>query len=102
MRRKPKRVLLAERLNDLARDFVGDGNVPDVFFVTDRGDVVTVTYDATVAYDHWRSLASRRPLIESALESRKVGVVASVEPISDLKGAPLAIFDERELVEELR
>lgn len=77
---KPRKI---ERLEALARECVGDGRQPDLFFVTDQGVVVTVTRDLTVAHTHWRELARRFPLVESALENRQYGVLASVAPEED-------------------
>jgi len=73
---------------------VGDGRRPNIFFVTDEGNVVMVTLDFDAAYAHWRKLAGRAPRIESALEDRRWGTVASVEPESDDPGARLIIIDD--------
>ncbi len=81
-------------LEILACDMVGDGKAPDLFFVTDQGVVITVTRNKSVAYDEWRNLAARRPMVESAMESRRFGVIASVEPESDKPGARLIVIDE--------
>lgn len=81
-------------LETLARDMVGDDSTPDLFFVTDRGAVVTVSRDFGTAYRHWRTLAQRSPRLESALENRRTGVLASVEPDSDEPGARLVIRDD--------
>jgi hypothetical protein len=86
--------LITVVLNTLARDFVGDGKHRNMYFVTDNGDVVTITDDRDVAVAHWRQLAARRPLVESALEDRLTGVIASVEPEIDTPGALLRIYDE--------
>jgi hypothetical protein len=67
-------------LEELARETIGDGGSPNLYFVTDNGDVVTVTRDRALAYRHWRYLADQRPLRECALEDRKYGVICSVEP----------------------
>lgn len=80
-------------LEKLASDMVGDGQTPDLFFVTDRGGVVTVTTDFEVACLAWEKLRDRYPLTECALENRHHGVVASVEPDGD--GGPLIILDDR-------
>lgn len=75
-------------------DHVGDGKKPNVYVVTDRGVVVTLTRDGPTGYRHWRTLADRRPLVESALEDRVTGVLASVEPDSDEPGARLEVRDD--------
>ena len=89
-------------LNDLASVMVGDGLKPDVYFVTDGGNVVTVTTDARLAYHHWTNLAQRRPLQECALEDRLIGVIACVEPEEDEPNSPLGVFDHSSMVKELR
>lgn len=92
-RRHDKRtsVLIAERLNAMASEFIGDGNAANVFFVTTSGDTATVTYDYETARDHYRRLAACRPLRECALEDRLTGVIASVSPWED--GGPLHFED---------
>lgn len=72
-----------EALQKLASELVGDGKSPDLFFVTDEGVTVTVTRSFDTAYQEWQSLSSRYPRIESALENRTFGVIASVEPDED-------------------
>lgn len=76
------------RLETMARELIGDGRKPNLYFVTDEGAVVTVTRDLKVAYIHWCRLAwpagyGVLPLKESALEDRRVGVLCSVEPEHD-------------------
>lgn len=88
-------------LESFARDTIGDGRRPNVYIVTDRGTVVTVTRNGRVALAHWRELASRRPLVESALESRAIGVLACVEPVEDDKPS-LRIFDDSFMDRDLR
>lgn len=78
-------------LEELARHTIGDGGREHLYFVTDRGIVVTVTRDRDIALQHWRTLAARRPLQECALEDRAYGVLASVEPEGDEPGSPLCI-----------
>lgn len=69
-----------EALETLARDMVGDGGSPNVFFVTDGPNVVMVTTDEEKARAAWRELADRFPMRECALEDRQTGVLASLEP----------------------
>jgi len=84
---------LMAALARLATDHVGDGVEPNVFFVTDRAKVVTVTRDRGVAYAHWRRLSARWPRVVCALEDRFYGVLADVGPRSD--GDPtLVVRDE--------
>ena len=81
-------------LNAMASDTIGDGGSPNVYFVTDGPDVVTVTLCFATAHAHWSALASRRPLRECALEDRQYGVIACVEPVDDSDGARLTVYDD--------
>lgn len=83
-----------EALEAIARDMVGDGQTPDVFFVSDEGRIVAIETDAQRAYDRWRELAARSPRKESALENRTYGVLASVEPKDDSPNARLVVLDD--------
>ena len=74
---------MVQRLNQLATEMVGDGGDPDVFFVTDKGNVVTVSTSYAVARAHWEKLRDRFPRAECALENRNYGVISSVEPHED-------------------
>lgn len=58
----------------LATNVVGDGGVPNLFFVSIEGVIITVTRTFSVAYDHWKSLPRDK---ETALEDRKWGVICS-------------------------
>lgn len=82
-----------EALDALPREMVGDGKRPNVFFVTDEGHIALISLDFEISYLFWKTLAARRPLIESALEDRLTGVIASVEPESDEPGARLMVWD---------
>jgi hypothetical protein len=81
-----------EVLEAFARETIGDGKRPNLYFVTDRGHVVTVTTDLAIARSHWDKLAARRPLQECALEDRVTGVIADVSPDSDEPNAPLRVW----------
>lgn len=83
-----------QELQTLASDKIGDGKSPNLFFVTDEGIVVTVTRDFNLAYRQWLRLANQSPRRECALEDRRAGTLASVEPCSDEKGARLEIHDD--------
>jgi hypothetical protein len=80
-------------LKELPRDMVGDNGSPNVYFVTDCGATVTVTLDGLTAYAHWRRLADRRPRVECALEDRKFGCMASVEPREE-NSTDLVVIDD--------
>jgi hypothetical protein len=64
-----------KQLDMAARDLVGDGKSPNLFFVSVDGKVRTITSEFDIAYDLWRSLRGS----EATLEDRKHGVLASVE-----------------------
>jgi hypothetical protein len=86
--------LITTTLDALARDYVGDGKPLNPFFVTDNGHVVTITDSFSVAYRHWRALALRQPLVESALEDRLTGVLACVEPRDYPQDTELIVIDD--------
>lgn len=67
-----------EALENLARDMVGDGKTPNVFFVSKQPQgLVLVTRDEEAAYNYWQSLPRN---VETSLEDRSFGVIASTEP----------------------
>lgn len=74
-------------LDKLARDLVGDGRAPNLFFVSLEGrGVITVTENGHAAHQEWFMLAcgvehSRRLLPQ--LEDRLHGTVASVKQDED-------------------
>ena len=72
-----------EELEELARAMVGDGQAPNVFFVTDQGVVTLVSTSYHAAYAAWGTLRDRVPMQECALEDRLTGILASVEPEDD-------------------
>ena len=80
-------------LEALASRMIGDGQTPDLFFVTDEGAVVLIETSGLRAYGRFKDLASRSPRKECALENRTFGVLASVEPESDDPGARLRLID---------
>jgi hypothetical protein len=89
-------------LNDMARQMVGDSQKPNLFFVTDVGNVVGVHTEFGAAYLHFKDLARREPRKECALEDRSFGVIASVEPESDEPGARLVLHDDRNLFLQMK
>lgn len=80
-------------LEDLAREMVGDGKNPNLFFVSSEGNIILISRDFDVAYLKWKWHAERRDH-ECALEDRKTGTIASVEPESDEPGAKLIRLDD--------
>lgn len=84
-----------EQLEALARDMVGDGGKPDVFFVSVEGGIVMVTLDFEAAYHAWREYSAPKNR-ETALENRSMGTIASVDPIEE--GSPrLMLIDDSEM-----
>jgi hypothetical protein len=83
-----------DQLETLARDMIGDGQSPDLFFVTDRGQVVSVDVCALSAYGRFMALARRPEKHECALENRTFGVIASIEPIDDTPNARRVLCDD--------
>lgn len=81
-------------LERFAKLAIGDGMPPNLYFVTDEGVIVTITRSRELAYRHWRELSKRRPMVESAMEDRLNGVLASVEPESDEPNARLVVSDD--------
>lgn len=77
---KPSKI---KQLETLAREMVGDGQAPELFFVTDQGVVTTITRDFSLAYRDWQSIARSGLRRECALEDRRFGCIASVEPEED-------------------
>jgi hypothetical protein len=75
---------MIKQLNTLARNMVGDGQKPNVYFVTVQGNSVLIATDFAQAYGYWRSLANSRT--ESALEDRQIGVIADAGYLNE--GAP--------------
>jgi len=82
-----------EQLNALATDMVGDCKMPNVFFVTLKGDVVLVAVDFAQAYEYWRSLANLRR--ECMLEDRMTGVICEAGPVYDENDKPKPMTFER-------
>ena len=82
-----------ERLEKMASDLIGDGKSPNLFFVTQGGNVILVTQRKDFAVSAWEAIATLRE--ESAVEDRKTGVLYSVEPESDEPGARLVKYGPR-------
>ena len=79
-----------ESLEAMAREMVGDGQSPNLFFVSIEGVIVTVTRDFGLAHRQWQSLSRSQ---ETALEDRKFGVICSTEP-QDGNSKKLATWDD--------
>jgi hypothetical protein len=83
-------------LNDLATKLVGDGQEPNMYFVTVEGETITVTKSLAVAHAEWKGIAIYLRQ-ECVLEDRSTGVLACVEPESDEPGAKLVYYDDTNL-----
>ncbi len=68
-----------QALESLASKLIGDGKSPNVFFVTVEGRVVSITQDLEVAKRAWEGFAASMN-IETSVEDRLVGVLASITP----------------------
>jgi hypothetical protein len=69
-----------ELLEGLASQVIGDGQTPNLYFVTVQGNVVLVTREFDQAYDYWRYLPRN---VETSLEDRLIGCICTTEPIED-------------------
>jgi len=83
-----------EKFEDMAREMVGDGGSPNVFFVSDEHGIFLITTDFDTAHEVWTRLPTTR---ESSLEDRKTGTIASTEPGGDWPGAPLVSYDDSKM-----
>ena len=72
----PRRI---QALEELPRNMVGDGGTPNLYFVTVKGNVLLISQDFEIAYRAWREFSFPAKM-ETGLEDRQVGVLASVEP----------------------
>ena len=90
-----------EQLEKLASSMVGDGKSPNIFFVGLRGNIIMVTTEFEDAYKKWQSISNQRK-DQTALEDRKNGVLASVEPEDDTPGARLIRIDDSDFVRKGR
>jgi hypothetical protein len=89
-----------KQLNELASTMVGDGDSPDVFFVTDKnGDVAMITVDFERAYSFWNDLPKTE---QSTLENRKWGVICSTEPRNENDSRLVTMDDATEFRKYLK
>lgn len=66
-----------KELEAIAREMVGDGQSPNLFFVSRKGIIEMVTGDFQAAYKFWKNLPRD---VETMLEDRKWGVIADTSP----------------------
>ncbi len=69
-----------EALEAIARDVIGDGKRPNMFFVSVKGNIQMITTEYAQAINYWRSLPRN---METCLEDRLTGVIADTSPIED-------------------
>lgn len=62
---------------DQAREQVGDGKTPNIYFTSKKGIIQLITVDFSSAYSLWKTLVRDFPDDESSLEDRKCGTLAS-------------------------
>ncbi len=72
----PHRFMALERL---ASEIIGDGKLPNLYFVTVEGKVIMITQDFEGARKSWSRFAAAMD-VPTSMEDRQVGVLASVEP----------------------
>jgi hypothetical protein len=77
-------------LETLASSIIGDGKLPNVYFVTVAGKVRYIATNFDEARELWRKLPRN---IETALEDRLFGVIASTEPRDD-EDTRLVTYDD--------
>lgn len=88
--------MYCEELEEIARNIIGDGKSPDVFFVSVNGKVKHVSLDFKTAYSLWKDETSAA-VCETALENRQYGVIACLEPEYDNKpNSRLVVIDDSE------
>ena len=86
-------------LNKLATEMVGDGQSPNLFFVSCKGNILLVTTEFDTAYDYWRFMPRD---VETMLEDRLNGVLASTESIEDGSTILRTYDDTRMLQSDVR
>ncbi len=83
----------ARELQVLATELVGDDKRPNIFFVSVEGRIVVISLDFEVAYEAWVRFSDVEEKVETALEDRQTGVIASVEPDEE-RGGELVWMDD--------
>lgn len=68
------------QLDEMARTIVGDGKSPNLYFVSEKGLVVLVERSYLKARKRWEQLPRN---VETCMEDRLTGVIASNEPDED-------------------
>ena len=83
-----------ELLEGLASQLIGDGQSPNLYFVSVKGNCVLVSREFDTAYDYWRFLPRN---IETSLEDRQIGVICSTEPVEE-GATKLITYDDSRMV----
>ena len=82
------------QLEEMARTMVGDGKAPNLFFVSRKGVILTVTRNYRHAYVQWETMArGMGARVECALEDRLQGTIASVDTDEENPGKLIVIDD---------
>lgn len=98
MKKYPK----VPQLQKLATEMVGDETNPDVFFVSVNGTIVMVTTVFAEAYRFWDNFAKETNLqVETCLENRCYGVIASVEPKDEGSSKFIRLDPPKEFLDRL-
>lgn len=79
-----------EEFEELARNMVGDGKAPNVFFVSLNGRIQTITENFQLAYSEWKRLPRN---VETALEDRQWGIICDNSPDEE-KSNKLTFYDD--------
>jgi len=69
-------------LEVLASDMVGDSKKPNLFFVSVKGVIITITRSFEIAYQEWQTLSYNNNQ-ETSLEDRQTGTLATLQPKED-------------------
>jgi hypothetical protein len=69
-----------EALERLASELVGDGELPNLYFVSDHEGIILISQDFDIAHEAWQELPYDK---ESSLEDRLSGVICSTSPRDD-------------------
>ncbi len=84
-------------LEKFASEVIGDDKSPELFFVSKQPiGIVMITRSFQAAYRYWREITNESPSVETCLEDRKFGVIASREPDGE-HSKRLVIRDDSDL-----
>src|SRR5208283_447941 len=83
---------------NMAREMVGDGKSPNLYFVGVKSVIVTVTRDFKTAYNQWQEMGTSQ---ETSLEDRKTGTICTVQPKED-NSTVLEVIDDSYTFKEYR